>query len=129
MYNDVYTSVCHMTAVSIGPRAWNLPAAGITGSCTLPDMGAGRYTQFLCKSSAHSELPSPACLSLASPLFPLHSLYFLLIYLSTIRCPSNTQSPSLYLTSFPKTMVRSVPGDSLLVIRAKGTQCTVVALV
>lgn len=65
-----------MTAVSIGPRAWNLPAAGITGSCALPDMGAGRYTQFLCKSSAHSELPSPACLSLASPLFSTSLVIF-----------------------------------------------------
>lgn len=69
MYNDVHKSVCHMTEVFIGPRAWNLPAAGITGSCELLDVGSARYPQILCKSSEHSELPSPACLSLATPLF------------------------------------------------------------
>lgn len=49
--------VCVCAIVSAVPaeasRGSLIPAAGVVGSCELPDMGAGSRTLVLCKSSKH----------------------------------------------------------------------------
>ena len=50
----VYTCVCTWVQVPMEPRGINLPAAGVTDSCELPDVGAENQTQVICKSHTHT---------------------------------------------------------------------------
>lgn len=64
----------HMSAVADDTRRQcGIPGAGVGGSCELPDVGAGKQTQVLCKSRMHSTAePSLAPDGIWIPIPSLH---------------------------------------------------------
>lgn len=45
-------SVCGYAQMCVGaPEVWDIPRAGVTSGCQLPDISAGNPTPVFCKSS------------------------------------------------------------------------------